>query len=245
MTFIDATDKSRVAPIYPQTKVTAEDWIAAAKRTLIEEGEESVRVLPLAQKLGVSRASFYWYFENRDDLLERLLALWREKNTKGIVDKARQPAATIGSAILNLFECWVDETLFDPRFDFAIREWARRSPGVKTLLRSSDDERLGAIEAMFARHGFGAKDAKVRARVIYLEQIGHYSLEIEESQDTKLGMLSAYIRAFSGTELRASEKRRFAAIVERLEARGARQTDGSEGPSGRSAPVSVASREAS
>lgn len=214
----EATDNPRVASVYPQTKVTADDWIAAAKRTLIGEGEESVRILPLAQKLGVSRASFYWYFGSRDDLLEKLLALWHEKNTKGIVDKARRPAETIGSAILNIFECWVDEELFDPRLDFAIREWARRSPEVKKLLRTSDDERLGAIEGMFARYGFGPEDAKVRARVIYLEQIGHYSLEIEESQETKLGMLPAYIRAFSGTELTASETARFAAFVKRLEA---------------------------
>lgn len=216
---LEAKERPRVAPVYPQTKVTAEDWIAAAKRTLIEEGEESVRILSLAQRLGVSRASFYWYFGSRDDLLGKLLSLWHETNTKGIVDKARQAADTIGSAILNLFECWVDEELFDPRLDFAIREWARRSPEVRALLRSSDDERLGAIEAMFARHGFGAEDARVRARVIYLEQIGHYSLEIEESQETKLGMLSAYIRAFSGTELKPSEKKRFAALVTYLEAK--------------------------
>lgn len=215
---IEATEKTRVAPVYPQTKVTAEDWLVAAKRTLIDEGEESVRILSLAQKLGVSRASFYWYFGSRDDLLGKLLALWHEKNTKGIVDKASLTATTIGSAILNLFECWVDEDLFEPRLDFAIREWARRSSEVKRLLRSSDDERLTAIEAMFARHGFGAEDAKVRARVIYLEQIGHYSLEIEESQETKLGMLSAYIRAFSGTELKKSEKKRFASFVDGLEA---------------------------
>lgn len=214
----EATEKRRVSPVYPQTKVTADDWIAAAKRTLIEAGEESVRILSLAQKLDVSRASFYWYFGSRDDLLETLLSLWHEKNTRGIVDQARRAADTIGSAILNLFECWVDESLFEPRLDFAIREWARRSPEVRTLLRSSDDERLGAIEEMFARYGFAEEDAKVRARVIYLEQIGHYSLGIEETQETKLGMLAAYIRAFSGTELEPSEKQRFATFVERLDA---------------------------
>lgn len=215
---IRARDKRRVSPVYPQTKVTAEDWIAVAMRTLSEEGEESVRILSLAQKLGVSRASFYWYFGSRDDLLGKLLSLWDEKNTRGIVEQARWPADTIAGAILNLFECWIDEDLFEPRLDFAVREWARRSPEVKTLLRASDDARLGAIEAMFARHGFAPEDAKVRARVIYLEQIGHYSLGIQEPRETKLGMLSAYIRAFSGTELKPGEKTRFATLAEDLEA---------------------------
>lgn len=215
---IEAREQPRASPVHPQTKVTAEDWVAAAKRTLIAEGEESVRILTLAHRLGVSRASFYWYFGSRDELLETLLSRWHEKNTKGIVDRARRGANTIAGAILNLFECWVDEDLFEPRLDFAIREWARRSPAVRTLLRSSDDERLSAIQAMFARYGFGDTDAKVRARVIYLEQIGHYSLGIEESFETKMGMLPAYIRAFSGTELKASEKEAFAAFVKNLEA---------------------------
>ena len=41
--------------------------------------------------------------------------------------------------------------------------------------------------------------------VIYLEQIGHHSPKIQETQETKRGMLSAYTRASSGTELKLSD----------------------------------------
>ena len=53
-------------------RVTRRDWINLALQTLISDGIESVRVLPLGQKLGVSRSSFYWYFESRQDLLDQL-----------------------------------------------------------------------------------------------------------------------------------------------------------------------------
>ena len=38
-------------------KVTRADWIDIALKTLIAEGIESVRILSLGQKLGVSRSS--------------------------------------------------------------------------------------------------------------------------------------------------------------------------------------------
>ncbi|MBV8653244.1 MAG: TetR/AcrR family transcriptional regulator, partial [Alphaproteobacteria bacterium] len=132
----------RKPPVYPHTRASQDDWLAIARSTLISEGVEHVRILSLAEKLGVSRSSFYWYFKDRGDLLDRLLALWRARNTQGIVDQAEKPSATIVAGILNLFECWTNDALFDPRLDFAIREWSRRSPEVRRLVHASDDARV-------------------------------------------------------------------------------------------------------
>src|SRR4051794_5970585 len=135
-------------------KVTRRDWINLALQTLISDGIESVRVLTLGQKLGVSRSSFYWYFQSRQDLLDQLLAHWHDTNTKAIVERARRPAATIIMGVMNVFECWADERLFDPRFDFAVREWARRSDDVRAAIDQADNDRLGAIREMYRRHGY-------------------------------------------------------------------------------------------
>lgn len=200
---------TQAAPAYPQTKVTARDWLDLALRTLVEEGVEHVRILPLAQRLGVSRSSFYWYFESREDLLNRLLQVWQDKNTAGIVARAERASHSIAEALLSLFECWIDERLFDPRLDFAIREWARRSPEVKGVVQRSDDDRVEAIGGMFRRHGFAGEDALVRAQIVYYMQIGYYSLEIVESLKARTGKLRAYVRGFTGTEATDAEIRRF------------------------------------
>jgi len=52
------------------TKVTREDWMRIALATLMAQGVDAVRVMPLSEALGVSRSSFYWYFKDRDDLLD-------------------------------------------------------------------------------------------------------------------------------------------------------------------------------
>ncbi|AZO15937.1 TetR/AcrR family transcriptional regulator [Mesorhizobium sp. M2A.F.Ca.ET.043.05.1.1] len=181
-------------------KVTRADWINLALQTLISGGIESVRVLTLGQKLGVSRSSFYWYFESRQDLLDQLLKHWHETNTTAIVERARRPADTIIMGVMNVFECWADERLFDPRLDFAVREWARRSDDVRRMIDKADEERLLAIRDMYRRHGYESEDAFIRARVLYYMQIGYYVLDLKEPVEARVSHLAAYLRSFTGLE---------------------------------------------
>ncbi|WP_159587797.1 TetR/AcrR family transcriptional regulator [Chelativorans xinjiangense] len=181
-------------------KATKQDWINAALDALISDGVESVRVQTLGHKLGVSRSSFYWYFKSRQDLLDQLLDYWRVKNTRVIVERTRRPSRVIVRGVLNVFECWVNDQLFDPRLDFAIRAWSRKSGSVRRAIDQADDERVDAIRQMFARHGYSDEDAFVRARVLYYMQIGYYALELRESMESRLSHVEAYLRAFTGEE---------------------------------------------
>jgi AcrR family transcriptional regulator len=185
---------------YPHTKATRDDWLAVALDTLVSDGVELVKVMPLAAKLAVSRSSFYWYFKSRKDLLSALLDIWRDTNTKAIVEQSGLPSDTIGAGVFNIFQCWVDERMFDPRLDFAVREWARRSGPVRRVLDMADEERVQAIKALFLRHGYEDTDAFVRARVLYFMQIGYYALELNESLEFRARYSAAYVRSFTGVE---------------------------------------------
>ena len=207
------------ASAYPQRKVTAADWLKIALRTLIGEGVEQVRILPLAKKLGVSRSSFYWYFKDREDLLNKLLEYWKNKNSASIVSRSCRDSASITDALIYLFECWIDETIYDPRLDFAIREWARRSRKIKEIVVRSDDERVAAIAAMFRRHGFPDQDAFIRARIVYYMQIGYYSVDLREALRARIANLAAYVRAFTGVEPEQPELQRFSRLTDDVERR--------------------------
>ena len=207
------------ASAYPQRKVTAADWLKIALRTLIGEGVEQVRILPLAKKLGVSRSSFYWYFKDREDLLNKLLEYWKNKNSASIVSRSCRDSASITDALIYLFECWIDETIYDPRLDFAIREWARRSRKIKEIVVRSDDERVAAVAAMFRRHGFPDQDAFIRARIVYYMQIGYYSVDLREALRARIANLAAYVRAFTGVEPGQPELQRFSRLTDEVERR--------------------------
>jgi AcrR family transcriptional regulator len=202
------TAPAQTAPV-GNIKVTRWDWINEALATLLSDGVESVRIQPLGQKLCVSRSSFYWYFRDRQDLLDQLLEYWRNMNTKAIVERANRPSDTIVQGLLNVFECWADESVFDPRLDFAIREWARRSDDVRRVIDLADAGRVGAIRDLYIRHGYEPVDAFIRARVLYFMQIGYYVLDVKEPVETRLSYSAGYLRSFTGQEPSRDDIARF------------------------------------
>ncbi|MDQ6437370.1 TetR/AcrR family transcriptional regulator [Mesorhizobium sp. LHD-90] len=212
-------DEDRRAGPTGNLKATREDWLNVALEAMASEGVEAVRILSLGQRLGVSRSSFYWYFKSRQDLLDQLLDYWRNRNTRVIVERASRSADTITEGVLNVFECWVDETLFDPRLDFAIRAWARQSPDVHRTVDEADEMRVDAIRDMFQRHGFEEKEAFVRARVLYFVQIGYYSLEIVESMNSRLSLVPSYVKTHTGKDPTQREMDTFAEFAQRVTAR--------------------------
>ncbi len=195
-------------------KATRDDWLDAALAVLAAEGAARVAILPLSEKLGVSRSSFYWYFRDRAELLSALLARWEALNTRSVVAEARAPAATIHEAVCNVFRCWVNPTIFSPRLDFAVREWARVSVEARATLDAADDERTAAIQSMFARFGYEGDDALVRARVLYYTQIGYYALDIREPTQARLDLTPHYLTAFTGLPPNDSDIAAFRAYAE-------------------------------
>ncbi len=194
-------------------KATRSDWLDLALGAMQRDGVGAVTVLGLSERLCVSRSSFYWYFKNRDQLLDELLKRWEDLNTRSIVKQCEAPAASISEAVCNVFRCWVDPDLFSPRLDFAVREWARRSDAVRMALDQSDAKRTEAVRSMFIRYGYQETDALVRARVLYYMQIGYYALDIKEPMGARLRLAPHYLQAFTGVAPRDEDLASFRAYA--------------------------------
>ncbi len=190
-------------------KVTRDDWLRVAKDILISDGVDSVKVLVIGERLKVSRSSFYWYFESRQDLLDALLDAWQRGNTAALVRQAETQAPTITAAVCNVFRCVVNPQLFDNKLDFAVRDWARKSGSVRRVLDQSDSRRLRALTEMFARYGYDELDAVTRARVLYFMQIGYNDAELHEPMAERLKLLPNYLSTFTGREPQAEEVAEF------------------------------------
>jgi AcrR family transcriptional regulator len=207
------TDAQTGADDDRQGRSTREDWLKLALQILQRDGIDRVKIQIMAKQLNVSRSSFYWFFASPQDLHEQMLDHWLTKNTGPIIQRALRPAQTISEAILNVFECWVNDDLFDPRLDVAVRLWARRAPEVLKVVDGADLQRLAALTGMFSRHGFAEGDAIVRARVLYFTQIGQYTLDFREDMKTRFSRTRPYVLAFCGQEPGDKEVARFEAIA--------------------------------
>ena len=186
-------------------------WLSAAYESLLEAGVDSVKIQPLAKKLNLSRTSFYWFFKDREELLEALVARWREKNTGNLVKQADAYAETVAEAMLNVFDCWLDSRLFDSQFEFAVRSWALQSPEILREVQSADQQRLDALSRMFLRFGYDAPHADVRARTIYLVQIGYISMQTTEDVSVRMKRIPEYVEIFTVQVPEQRELDRFSA----------------------------------
>ncbi len=188
---------------------SAELWLDAAYGALIEGGVEAVKILPLANRLRLSRTSFYWFFKDREELLVALADRWTRTNTGALVAAAEAYADSEAEAMLNLIGCFLEPGPFDARFEFAVRSWALQSPEMTERVTAADRERLGALAGMLERWGHAPLDADVRARTIYLVQIGYISMQSRETLAERMRRIPTYVEIYTGQKPEPRELARF------------------------------------
>ena len=184
-------------------------WLQAAYDALLDSGVDSVKILPLAKKLNLSRTSFYWFFRDREELLAALLEKWREKNTGNLVKQSEAYAESLAEAMLNVFDCWLDTNLFDAKFEFAVRSWALQSPDILGEVQAADQARIEALKQMFIRFGNSETTSDVRARTTYLVQIGYISMQSSEELGVRMKRIPEYIAIYTGQAPQQRELDRF------------------------------------
>lgn len=186
-----------------------EGWLEAAFETLLESGIDAVKIQPLAKRLNLSRTSFYWFFKDREELLAALLERWRTKNTGNLINRSEANAQSVAEAMLNVFDCWLDKGLFDSRFEFAIRSWALQSESILEEVHAADRLRIRALTNLFRRFGQPDTVADVRARTVYLVQIGYISMQTQEDIAVRMRRIPTYVEIFSGLAPSQSELQAF------------------------------------
>ena len=134
-------------------------WIASGLRALADGGPDAVRIELLARGLGVTRGGFYWHFADRGALLEAMLDSWELSTTEDVIAALEGEG---GDAIAKLRRLLALTSPGVLRTDLAIRDWARRDPGVATRLRRVDDRRMDYLRSLF--RGAECDDGAVEAR---------------------------------------------------------------------------------
>jgi AcrR family transcriptional regulator len=181
-----------------QQPLGREIWLDTARQALIEEGTAGVEINKLAKRLGVSRGGFYWFFKDRAQLLEELLGYWVQTGTV-LFEKILQLPARHGiEKYLAMTHLWIDENEYDPKWDGAVRDWARTSPSVRKAVQAVDQKRIAVLEQIFNGMGYAGKEAHIRARVMYYHQVGYYAMGVEESRRERRALIPYYQKVLTG-----------------------------------------------
>jgi len=158
-------------------RLTRDDWLDAAFQAVVEGGFDNVRVLVIAQTLGVTRGSFYWHFNDHADLVSSLIERWRKREVE--LDRALQLDATEDpkADLEHLLEAALAHAgadLENMRFELALRGLGRRDPAVAEMLADVDAQRMALFHAKFLRYTGDPKKAEDLAALFYLAVVGSY-----------------------------------------------------------------------
>ncbi len=152
-----------------------DDWLDAAFQAVVEGGFDNVRVLVLADTLGVTRGSFYWHFVDHAELVSALLARWRERelaSSRSLEALATSDSRADLERLLDAALAHAGANLENMRFELALRGLGRRDPAVANMLAEVDQLRLALFEAKFERLTGDRTTATDLAALFYLAIIG-------------------------------------------------------------------------
>ena len=183
-----------------QNPLGREIWLDTARQALIEDGTAGVEVNKLARRLGCSRGGFYWFFKDRAQLLDELLQYWVQTSTVLFEQILQLPGRNGMDKYLAMSNLWIDENEYDPKWDGAIRDWARTSDTVRKVVQAVDQKRIGVLERIFKEIGYDGTEALIRARIMYYHQVGYYAMGVQESRPERRALLPYYGKILTGKD---------------------------------------------
>jgi AcrR family transcriptional regulator len=147
-----------------------QNWLLAGLDALRKGGVGAVRVERLAGDVGVTKGSFYWHFRDRGALLDALLEFWSREMTDAEFERIQTLRGGLAARLLALAEDVLEKGM--GRYDPAIRAWGRSDRKVAAAVAQVDRRRVRALTGFFEEGGFGAAEARTRARLFYTFLLG-------------------------------------------------------------------------
>ena len=155
-------------------RLSREDWIHSALELLSTAGVEGVKIVPLAERLGVTSGSFYWHFKNRRELHDALLDYWEREMTDAAIEAAKRFKGPPKERIWRLMEQVMTAGL--ARFDLAISHWVQSDAAAQTVFQRALDKRFAFASWMFKEAGFSETQAEARGRLMVVYMMGESTL---------------------------------------------------------------------
>jgi AcrR family transcriptional regulator len=162
MSAAKATARPRRSSNEVQPRLRKQDWINGAIQKLAEDSVAALRVDELAEFLNVTKGSFYWHFENREDLLEHVLSWWRRLMTteiRNMIDRLPGTGWDRLRALLHIAISARPDVPGGP-FELTLRDWARRDETVAKVVREVDVSRLNFVTELYRDAGLNDEQAK-------------------------------------------------------------------------------------
>lgn len=163
----------------PRRRLSRKDWVEGAFEALADRGLPAIAVDALAERLGVTKGSFYWHFRDADDLLSAVVARWEELSVDGVMADLvglTSPCAVLRALITRVLR------LEDParrqriRAEATLAGIAEWQPIVRAAYVRITQRRLTATQALYSAAGLSPPEAESAGRFAVMTLLGVYPI---------------------------------------------------------------------
>lgn len=152
------------------SRLSVDDWVACALEVLADEGVAGIKIGTLCKRLGVTKGSFYWHFEDIEAFLGAVAEHWaagRDEAVASFVElESVEPAQRLRLMLLR----FADRSQWP--LERAVREWARTNPFVQERVARTDLVMAGKVKEAFVEIGFSEEDAVLRSQMMFCTGVG-------------------------------------------------------------------------
>lgn len=182
----------------PDNRLRPSEWVQAGLKALARSGFSALKADTLANRLGISRGSFYWHFADVPAFHAAILQRWREIALENIINEIDKAADDRLEALLY--------RAFAPSsgIERAVRAWATADTRARAAVEAVDAERIRYLRKLLIEAGIPPSVAGTRARIMNWCYLGFAlsSNELDrESSKRVVTDLSQLARLKAGTSL--------------------------------------------
>lgn len=152
-------------------RLTAGDWVDVGFTVLGEDGIEGVKVDRMAERLGVTKGSFYWHFRDLDDFLEALATRWAGEMGDRYLATAGPRDLPPATRMQNRLRAFLSRRVRS--LDREMRHWACMDERARAALEKTDGRIFAQMTADLREMGFSETEAEWRASVLFYASVGY------------------------------------------------------------------------
>jgi AcrR family transcriptional regulator len=157
------------------TRLSANDWVEAGFAILGEAGVRGIKIDRMAERLGVTKGSFYWHFKDVDDFLSAVATKWADEMGRRHLATAGGPDEQPSVRLRNRLRAYLSRPV--RALDREMRGWARTDERARAALETTDRLIFGQITCDLQDLGFEPAEAEWRASVLFYASVGYASVD--------------------------------------------------------------------
>jgi AcrR family transcriptional regulator len=144
----------------PDNRLGPAEWVNAGLKALAKSGFSALKADTLANRLGISRGSFYWHFADVSAFHAAILRRWREVALENIIEQLEGTADDrLEALIYRAFAA-------GSGIERAVRAWATADARARAAVEAVDAERIRYLRKLLIEAGVHPSVAGPRARIM-------------------------------------------------------------------------------